>query len=220
MQSKPKANSIITSAYDEERNVLVFTVLGEGDVELDLNKVHEANMRRAAIHGWNQRIPDAAAIGTTDKDGVVIPKAERTRIKFERMNELCRHYESGTEEWSRKGDGSATGGGRSITLEAIARVKGWDYQKAADMVEVHAKMHFGGDTKKALAFFRTGEKVKAAMQAIRDERALAKVQDSEQPDADAILAEMEEPAGEEPTDGMLGVREAEEGLNDPDESAE
>lgn len=185
MQTKPKTNSVITSRHDTERNVLVFTVLGEGDVELDLNKVHADNMARAAIHGFNQRIPDAAAIGVTDAEGNVIPKAERTRIKYERMNDLCRHYESGTAEWSRKGDGS--GGGRSITVEAIARVKGVDYATADGMVDRHAGAVCGGDRKKALAFLATGTKVAAAIVDIRNERAAAK---GVSVDADAELEKL------------------------------
>ncbi len=66
MQSKPKANSIITSVYDAERNVIKFTVLGQGEMELDLNKVSKENLAYAAVHGFNQRIPDGAAIGATD----------------------------------------------------------------------------------------------------------------------------------------------------------
>lgn len=185
MQTKAKANSIVTSSYDEGRNVITFSVLDVGDVELDLNKVHEANMRRAAIHGWNQRIPDAAAIGVTDKDGNVIPKAERNRIKYERMNELCAHYESGTEEWNRRASGEGNGG-KSLTLEAIARWKGISYEEAEALVEKHAEIH-KMDKKAALAFFRTGTKTKAAMQEIRDERA---TKSAPKVDPDAMLEEM------------------------------
>lgn len=189
MQSNAKANSIVTSRYDAERNVIVFTVLGCGDTELDLNKVSQANSARAAVHGWNQRIPDAAAIGQADKDGNIIPKAERNRIKYERMNDLCRFYESGTDEWSRKGSGGGSAEG-SLTIQAIARVKAIDYAAAETLVQLHADMHNRGDRKKALAFLATGKRVAAAMAEIRNERAAAQTN----LDADALLDSMGEPA--------------------------
>ncbi len=169
MQTKPKANSIITSRFDTDRNTIIFTVKDQGDVELDLSKVHEDNMRQAAIHGWNQRIPDAAAIGRTDKDGRIIPEAERTRIKFERMNELCRHYESGTDRWNRTAEGDGSGG-RALTIEAIARVQGIAYAEAVRRVEALAEHKHGGDTKAALAVLRKAGAIQAAMAEIRAER--------------------------------------------------
>lgn len=194
MQTQPKANSIITSKYDEARNVLVFTVLGQGDVELDLNKVSAANLARAAIHGMNQRIPDAAAIGMTDKDGEIIPKDERTRIKYERMNDLCRFYESGTEEWGRK-RAEGEGSGKSLTIEAIARVKGLTYEEAEALVQRHADTVLKGDRKKALAQLRQAQKVVEAMAAIRSERDAKRAT----VDADSILDGLgEAPESDEP----------------------
>lgn len=194
MQTKVKSNSIVTHAVSEELisltivvpKTLTFFVKDNGDVSLDLSKVSPENMGRACMHGWLQRLPDAAAISRTDADGNFIPEATRTRMKKEGINDLCIHYESGTTEWSRKpsGDGS---GNRSITIEAIARVKGRDYDAAKIFVEEHAKMHNGGDTKKALAFLRTGKRVAEAIIAIRNERAAAS---SGNQDADAMLDEM------------------------------
>lgn len=188
MQTKPKSNSIITSRYDEARNVIIFTVVGQGDLKLDLGKVSKANLARAAIHGFNQRIPDAAALGVTDKDGAVIPRDERTRIKFRRMEELCLHYESGTEEWGRKGTGDG-GGSRSITIEAIARVKGLSYEEAAEKVKVHADTCLGGDTKKALAQLRKAAAVQEMITAIRAERDAKRILAGENP-ADDILNDL------------------------------
>jgi hypothetical protein len=171
MQTKPKENSIVTSSYDAERNVITFTVKGQGDMTLDLNKVSKENLARAVVHGFNQRIPDAAAIGRTDADGKIIPEDERTRIKWERMNELCVHYESGTTEWSRKGEG---GPSRVLTIEAIARVKGITYEDAEAIVDKHAEMH-KMERKAALADIRKkSAKTVAMMDTIRDERRAAK----------------------------------------------
>lgn len=182
MQSKPKTNSIITSHIPDDTDYLEFMVRVPArmvfevrnpdgtmfrEVEFDLSAVHPDNLGRAVVHGFNQRIPDAAAIGLTDADGNIIPKTERTRIKAERMNDLCRFYESGTEAWGRKGDG---GGGRSLTIEAIARVKAIEYDRAVEMVDRHAATVCGGDRKKALRELAKSPKVQAAMNAIRAER--------------------------------------------------
>lgn len=187
MQTKPKSNSVITHAVSADGKRVVFTVLGHGDVELDLTKVSAECMQQAAIHGWIQRISDAAAIERADKDGNIIPTAELTRIKYERMNDLCTHYESGTTEWKRNGGGDGSGA-RSLTILAIARVKEVDYARAEEMVGRHAEMHTKGDRKKALALLRKSAKVQAAMQEIRDERASRAASDV---DVDAMLNEME-----------------------------
>ena len=168
MQSKPKANSVITSTYDEERNIITFTVLGAGDIPFDLNKVAASNMARAAVHGFNQRIPDAAAISLTDDDGNIVPKEERTALKFERMAALVAHYETGTAEWSRKG--TAGGTKRSLTIEALARVKDETYESAVERVDEYADRKHGGDRKKALAVLAGTDDIKAMMRTIRDER--------------------------------------------------
>lgn len=186
MQQKPKSNSLITSTYDEEMNTLIFNVLGVGEIKLDLNRVHTNNINRAAIHGFNQRIPDSAAIPKRDKNERLIPERERTQMKFERMKDLRDFYESGTPEWSRVSEGGG-GGGKSITLEAIARWRNCTYEEAQARVEQHAEMH-KMDMKAALAFFRTGAKTKNAIQEIRDERALSRV--PEGLDADAMLEEI------------------------------
>lgn len=207
-----KANSIITTSIPNPEDtfevtiklpkVLRFKVLDQGDVDLDLPKVSKENVAYAVIHGFGQRIPDAAAIGTTDKDGMVIPKAERTRIKFEKMNEVCVHYESGTAEWDRRAE-SGGGGSRSLTLEAIAKVKGVEYAEAERLAQVHADMHFEGDRKKALAHLATGKRVAEAMSEIRAERDLRKA-GTVSVDADEALEELKagpaaEPEAEEET---------------------
>lgn len=174
-----KANSLITAKVLEETFEvtlklpvgITFTVLDTGEVGLDLRKVSAANLAYAVVHGFGQRIPDAAAITTTDKDGTVIPKDERTRIKYEKMNEVCVHYESGSVEWAMKARGDGAGA-RSITLEAIARVKGCTYDEAKAKVEAHAEVH-KIDSKKALAELRKSAKVQEAIAAIRAEREAA-----------------------------------------------
>jgi hypothetical protein len=110
MQTKPKANSIVTSIYDAPSHAITYTVRdGEhivGEMTLHLNKVHPDNLARGLIAGFNQRIPDAAAINATPppKDATPEQKAALTRTRCERkhalMARLVDHYNAGTSDWS------------------------------------------------------------------------------------------------------------------------
>lgn len=184
MQSKPKKNSVVTQRVDETAGtfevtitlprVLVYEIRNDdgtmhSEIPFDLSRVYQAHHGRATVHGWGQRLPDAAAIGLTDDDGNIIPKAERTAMKADKIGKLVDHYESGTQDWSRKGDG--TGTRRSLVIEALARVKNETYESAMERADEFAARKYGGDRKKALAYLATADDVAAAMRAIRDERA-------------------------------------------------
>ncbi len=122
MQTKPKSNSIVTSEYAE--GVITFRVRGaESPILFTLNRVSEANRRRAEVHGWIQRVVDSAAVGMTDSAGGIIPAAERDRLKYAAMVKVRDHYESGTEDWARRAvAGERETGG--MTLRAVAEVSG------------------------------------------------------------------------------------------------
>jgi hypothetical protein len=182
MQAKAKSNSIVTHEVDAESGVITFHVLGVGALKFNPKIVARENRLRAERHGWIQRIVDAAAIGVTDSEGNVIPKDQRTRMKYHAMNEIITHYESGSPDWSRAGSG---GGQRSITIEAIARVLDVEYEEATEYVQNHAEKKYGGDTKKALAQLRKGKRVMDAMEEIRRERT-----PEPKVDADAELEEL------------------------------
>jgi hypothetical protein len=192
MQAKAKSNSIVTQSIPKPDDtfemsirlpkVLRYTVLGIGELDFHLDRVHADNLAYSCIHGWGQRVPDAAAIGVTDSEGNMIPKEQRTRMKYHAMNEIITHYESGSEDWSRAGSG---GGQRSITIEAIARVLDVEYEEATEYVQNHAEKKYGGDTKKALAQLRKGKRVMDAMEEIRRERT-----PEPKVDADAELEEL------------------------------
>ena len=179
-----KENQHVQPVVDTENGTVTFRTRGMPDLVLHWNKLHPKVQMRAGLAGMAQvRIVDAAAVGVADrKTGAIIPEAERIALKHERMARLVAHYESGTEDWSRVSEG---GGGRSITVEAIARVKGMTYDAAEAECERIADLHHGGDTKKALAFLRGAGAVQRAMAEIRGERTKAPVVD-----ADKALAEL------------------------------
>lgn len=192
MQTKAKSNSVITSTFDSDTRVLTFNVLGQGSLRLDLNRVSAANLARAAVHGFNQRIPDSAAIGQADSDGVPIAADERTRMKFERMRVLCEHYETGTEDWARRAAGGE-GGARSITLEALARVQACTYEEAQALVARRAEKS-GKKPAAILAVLRNASAIAAAILKIREERT-ASAGSAEA--AEDMLAELNEDGGED-----------------------
>ena len=179
-----KDNQHVQPVIAEDYSSVTFKTRGHADIVLDMTKVHPDLIRRAAAVGFAQvRIVDAAAVGMTDDEGNIIPEDERIEMKYERMAALVAHYMTGTSEWSRRGEG--TGGGKSVTIEAIARIRGIDYDTAKAQVADYAKKKFGDDTKKCLAFLRQGERVAAAIAAIRAERA-----PKPKVDADKALSEL------------------------------
>lgn len=179
-----KENQHVKPVIAADFGTITFEVKGHPTLTLNIGKIHADVLKRAACVGLAQvRVVDAAAIPATRKDGTIMPEAERLALKHSRMAELIEHLESGSAEWSRVSEG---GGGKSITIEAIARVQGVDYAKAETDVEEFAKRDpYKGDTKKALAFLRTGKRVMEAMEAIRKERTPAPVVD-----ADAALNDL------------------------------
>jgi hypothetical protein len=184
MQRTMKENQTVMPVIDTENQRITWHVRGMPDIVLDMTKVSEANIHRAAYAGIaQQRVVDGAAVPAADDDGNIIPAAERTKLKHERMSRIVAHLESGSEEWNLAGAG--IGGGKSITIEAIAQVQKLGYDEAKAQVTAFAEKKHRGDTKAALAFFRTAPLVIKAMQEIRAERMPApKV------DADKALAEL------------------------------
>lgn len=178
-----KKDAVVTVGRTEAGNITV-DVRGVGILTLDLSKVHASNKEYAAFHGFKQRLVDAAALSADTATG----KPATPQEKYDAIRLVVEHLNSGAEAWNRSG---GEGAGRSITVEAIMRVKGYKtYEEAEKMVEDFAAKPvagggFDGDTKKALAFLRTGARVMEAMDAIRKERATAPVID-----ADKALAEL------------------------------
>lgn len=117
MNAKAKSNSVITSTFDVASRSLKFTVLGVGDLVLDMAKVNAAIVDRAAVHGLTQRISDRAAKPRDQATG----QAQSPQEKYDAMAELVEHYNSGSAEWSLARTG---GGGRdSMLVRALIELK-------------------------------------------------------------------------------------------------
>ncbi len=177
METKRKSNSVVN--VQQDGSLLVFNVAGVGAIEFDTRKVHEDNRERAIMHGFKQRLSDAAALSRDATNGQPASPAD----KYAAIQALADFYMTGTPDWSRRAEGGGERG--SITLEAIARVKSCDMTTADAMVTKLAADKFGGIKKDALAYLRKSAKVQEAMIAIRAERATSDI------DADEALDGLE-----------------------------
>lgn len=98
MQTKPKSNSVVTHAQGED-GALIFRVKDVGELRFDIAKCSEATRKRAELHGWIQRISDAAAQSRDTKTG----KPAEPREKLSAMKRLVDWYETGTVDWKMSG---------------------------------------------------------------------------------------------------------------------
>lgn len=112
MQTKPKANSVITHTL--VGNVITFNVKDAGAITLDMNRLDAAIINRATVHGLIQRISDQAALSRDIETG----KPASPVDKLNAMTELVDYYHSGTNEWRMVG---TLGGSRagSLLLDAL-----------------------------------------------------------------------------------------------------
>lgn len=88
-----------TIAHKIGENQITWSVKGATEGEpllLDLSKVSLENRNRAMLHGFVQRVSDAAAMARDSKTGASATPQE----KFEAMRRLVAHYQSGSVEWS------------------------------------------------------------------------------------------------------------------------
>lgn len=177
--TKKRANAVVT--MEQAGNNLSFNVLGAGTITLDMTKLNEAILTRAAIHGLKQRISDAAAIPCDPETGKPASPAD----KFVAMEALVNHYNSGSSEWARnraEGGERAPNGGKILT--AIMNVyKFSTVEKAREVVEATAKKR-GIEYKAALNIWKSSDKIAAELS--RMAAATSTV------DADDLLGELSE----------------------------
>jgi hypothetical protein len=113
---KKRANSVITTSIDGD--VMRFAVLGQPTLQLDIVLVSEQNRSRAMLHGFKQRVSDAAAIPADMQTG----KPASPREKWEAMKAIVDHLNSGASEWNiKRAEGGF--GGVGIVLQAVANLK-------------------------------------------------------------------------------------------------
>lgn len=108
-----RANWTIAHTVDFASMTITWQVKGAGALSLDVSKVNQANRERAMLHGFVQRVSDAAAMSRDTKTG----KSATPQEKYEAMQRLVEHYASGAEGWSPVREGSGAGAGRKAAKE-------------------------------------------------------------------------------------------------------
>lgn len=170
-----KENQSVKPVIDMAQGSVVFEVRNHTPLRLDMAKVHEDNVKRAAFVGMAQvRIVDAAAVPVQDSKGNLRTPAQRDELKYNRMKALIDHYESGSALWSPKAQAIGPVDKSELIREALKRLNVPE-AKIADM------------DKAKLAFLATGKAVATMMLTIASERVVAVVDaDAE---LDALIAE-------------------------------
>ena len=111
-QAKAKTNSTITTQWSGD--ILTIEVLGAGALMFDRTLASAANRDQAEKHGWTQRLCDRAAKGRDSKTG----QPASPQLKYNAIEELLKHYESGEVAWKMSG-GAAEGG---MLFEALCEM--------------------------------------------------------------------------------------------------
>lgn len=161
-----KSNQIISTEIVGD--IITFTVRGAGKAVFDTARASEACRERAQMHGWVQRISDAAAQARDPETGASASPTE----KLAAMARLVEHYESGVEEWALRAAGGAGGEGSegSLVIRAVARMQ------QTDTATIRARAERVAEQKRltvAVVLRRWAQlpDVKLAMDAIRSENA-------------------------------------------------
>ena len=155
-----KDNQVVTCTTVGE--TLAIHVKGIGDVEFDAGQAHASNRAYAMMHGFKQRIVDAAALSRDPDTGQPATPLQ----KFEAIQAMVQHYHTGTADWgTRTAAGPRETGG--LTLRAIAAVYGWESADIAkERVEKLAAKR-GADYKAMLKLLAGSEKVGAEITRMR-----------------------------------------------------
>lgn len=179
MNAKVKRNSVVTSELLES-GMIRFTVRDAGTFDFNPSKAHESLRDRAEVHGWIQRISDAAAMSRDEATGKPASPAD----KLARMVALKEHYESGTEQWARSG---GAGTGQSIVILAVQRVMGLaEYKMAEEHMARYGAAH--PEIKDVKAFYAAMPKVQSAILDIQRERLATPILDADA-ETDALKSE-------------------------------
>ena len=106
--------------------LVTFTFDGAEPLTFDATKAHAANRAQAEMHGWLQRLGDAAAIEKTAENGYRVTDAMRRAA----IEPLIAHYQSGAEAWSMRTSGRAPVRVLNPLVVQLATNRGITYEEA------------------------------------------------------------------------------------------
>ena len=108
-----------------QANTVTFTFDGLEPVVFNAGNVSTNMHQYAALHGFSARIGDNAARSRKQPDGSIVNVTEAMRRAD--VEELVKHYESGTEQWELR---TARVAPQNATILAIASKLGLTYAEA------------------------------------------------------------------------------------------
>lgn len=182
---KKRANSIITvSRFD---NKLTFAFAGVGQFVFDPDKVSAENRARAMMHGFEQRIRDAAALSVDRDTG----KSATAQEKHDAALRIAEHLMSGATEWNLR-PAASPGVDAGLTLQAIMRALGKTLDEAEALIAATCTKR-GVERAGALKIWADAKQVAQAILDIKRERAAGGA------DAADLEAEMMADGGEDDT---------------------
>lgn len=130
---KAKTNSVVTATW--VGTTLTLAVKGAGNIVFDMDKVSPVLIERAAMHGFEQRLRDRAAIGRDTKTGASASPAD----KFARIKSLADHYATDDATWEMRGEGGVRRKEADYIIEALAQVQGVDVETITARVTAMAE---------------------------------------------------------------------------------
>ena len=183
---KKRANSIIT--VSRFGNKLAFTFLGVGQFVFDPDSVSAENRARAMMHGFEQRIRDAAALSVDRDTG----RSATAREKHDAARRIADHLMSGSTDWNLRAAASP-GVDAGLTIQAMMRALGKDLD-AVEALIAATQAKRGVERAGALKIWADAKQVAQAILDIKRERAAGGA------DASDLEAEMmaDEPDDESP----------------------
>jgi hypothetical protein len=123
----PVRKNAVIDCKRADDGILTFHVRGAGDFTFDPMSASTKCRARAVIHGFIQRISDAAAAGKSPAE------------KFTKMKTIADHYASGSDEWNVKATPRGPKAPDANILRAMAEVLGSDVETVLTRVSAAAE---------------------------------------------------------------------------------
>ena len=160
---KKRANSIIT--VSRFGNKLTFAFAGVGQFVFDPDKVSAENRARAMIHGFEQRIRDAAALSVDRDTG----RSATAQEKHDAARRIADHLMSGSTDWNLRAAASP-GVDAGLTIQAMMRALGKDLDAVEALIAATCTKR-GVERAGALKIWADAKQVAQAILDIKRERA-------------------------------------------------
>jgi hypothetical protein len=153
-----RSNGNVRLERDRINGRLIFHVFDCGSLILVRERMSTENVETGWFHAFGQRIPDAAAL----------PMGAGARAKYDAMQPLVDHYNSGATTWNLERDGAS---GDTILVEALMRETVLDKNgKKVERDRTHVAKYVGELSRTERDKMVNSKRLRAIVDAIRSER--------------------------------------------------